>query len=174
MEFKKSSTISEKAFVEYQTVAPDHTLVRKIAGTLIILVGVGFYVGSETGIINTVVTITTVAALYVFLITFVNKLATGVFARRNYIKNNISALSVDTTLSHNGLKISVNNRISSYKWEQFKDIVITETGFYFYATASSALIIDKANLSQTDLKNINQIIKDHKLEKTKFKTILKK
>jgi hypothetical protein len=174
MEFKKSSTISEKAFVEYQTVAPDHTLVRKIAGTLIILVGVGFYVGSETGIINTVVTITTVAALYVFLITFVNKLATGVFARRNYIKNNISALSVDTTLSHNGLKISVNNRISSYKWEQFKDIVITETAFYFYATASSALIIDKANLSQTDLKNINQIIKDHKLEKTKFKTILKK
>jgi hypothetical protein len=174
MEFKKSSTISEKAFVEYQTVAPDHTLVRKIAGTLIILVGVGFYVGSETGIINTVVTITTVAALYVFLITFVNKLATGVFARRNYIKNNISALSVDTTLSHNGLKISVNNRISSYKWEQFKDIVITETAFYFYATASSALIIDKANLSQTDLKNINQIIKDHKLEKTKLKTILKK
>jgi hypothetical protein len=174
MEFKKSLSISEKAFVEYQTIAPDHALVRKITGTLIILIGVGFYVGSETGLLNTIFTITSVAALYIFLITYVNKLAAAIFSRRNYRKNNISSLSIETTLSHNGLNISVNNRVSSYKWEQFKDILVTETGFYFYVTASSALIIDKVSLSQTDLKNINQIIKDHIVEKTKFKTILKK
>jgi hypothetical protein len=174
MEFKKSLSISEKAFVEYQTLAPDHTLVRKIAGTLIILVGVGFYVGSETGIVNTIITIATVSALYVFLITYVNKLAAGMFSKRNYRKNNISSIKVDMTLNHNGLKFAVNDKTANYKWEQFKDIVVTETGFYFYVSTSSALIIDKANLSQTDLNNINQIIKNHLVEKTKLKTILKK
>jgi hypothetical protein len=174
MEFSKSLAISEKAFVEYQTIAPDRTLIRKIAGTLIILVGVGFYVGSETGIVNSIVTIGTVSALYVFLITYVNKLATRIFSRRNYRKNNISSLMIDMTLNHNGLKFGVNEKTANYKWAQFKDIVVTELGFYFYVSASSALIIDKAKLSQTDLKNIIQIIKDNLAEKTKFKTILKK
>jgi hypothetical protein len=174
MEFKKSLSISEKAFVEYQMIAPDHTLVRKIIGTLIILIGVGFYVGSETGIVNTIFTITTVAALYVFLITYVNRIAAGMFSRRNYRKNNINSLKIDMLLNHDGLKIGVNEKVANYKWEQFKDILVTETGFYFYVTASSALIIDKANLNKTELSNVDQIIKDHLLEKTKFKTILKK
>ena len=77
-------------------------------------------------------------------------------------------------LNHNGLKIGVNEKVANYKWEQFKDILVTKTGFYFYVNASSALIIDKANLNKTELSNVNQIIKDHLLEKTKFKTILKK
>jgi hypothetical protein len=171
MEFKKSLSISEKAFVEYQTIAPDHTLVRKIAGTLIILIGVGFYVGSETGLVNTIFTIGSVAVLYVFLITYVNKLATGMFSRRNYRKNNISGLTIDMSLNSTGLRIGVSDKSADYKWEQFKDILVTDTGFYFYVSASSALIIDKANLNQTELENINKIIKDNIVEKTKFKTI---
>jgi hypothetical protein len=174
MEFQKTLPISEKAFVEYQTLAPDHTLVRKIAGTLVILIGVGFYVGAEAGLVNAVITIASVSALYIFLITYVNKLAAGIFSRRNYRKNNISSLTIDMSLNNSGLKLSVNDKSANYKWEQFKDIIVTEKGFYFYVSASSALIIDKANLSQTDLKNIIQIIKDNLVEKTKFKIIFKK
>ena len=174
MEFKKSLSISEKAFVEYQMIAPDHTLVRKIGGTLIILIGVGFYVSSETGLVNTIFTIGTVALLYIFLITCVNRLATGMFSRRNYRKNIINTLKIDITLNQLGLRIGVNDKSASYKWDQFKDIIVTETGFYFYVSASSALIIDKVDLNQTESKNINQIIKNNLVEKTKFKTILKK
>ena len=169
MEFKKSLSISEKAFVEYQTIAPDHTLVRKIAGTLIILIGVGFYVGAETGLVNTIFTIVPVAVFYVFLITYVNKFAARIFSRRNYRKNNISGLIVNMSLNNNGLRIGVNDKNADYKWVQFKDILVTDTGFYFYVSASSALIIDKAKLSQTEIDNIKKIIKENIVEKTKFK-----
>jgi hypothetical protein len=96
------------------------------------------------------------------------------FSRRNYRKNNINSLKIDMLLNHDGLKIGLNEKVANYKWEQFKDILVTETGFYFYVSATSTLIIDKANLNKTELSNVDQIIKDHLLEKTKFKTILKK
>lgn len=174
MEFKKTIGISEKAFIEYQTIAPDHTLVRKIVGTLIILIGVGLYVGRETGIVNTIYTIGTVSLLYVFLITFANRYATGIFSKRNYRKNNIQAVQVNTQLNHDGIKISVNDKNASYKWEQFKDIIITNNGYYFYATASSALIIDRTMINQNESEIISKLIKDHKAEKTKIKQFAKK
>jgi hypothetical protein len=174
MEFKKILGISEKAFVEYQTIAPDHTLVRKIAGTLLILVGVGLYVGRETGIANTIYTIGTVSLLYVFLITFANRYATGIFSRRNYRKNNIQSVQVDTHLNHDGIKINVNDKNASYRWEQFKDIIITNNGYYFYATASSALIIDRTMINQKESETINKLIQDHKVDKTKLKQFSKK
>lgn len=169
MEFKKTIGISEKAFVEYQTIAPDHTLVRKIAGTLLILVGVGLYVGRETGIVNTIYTIGIVSLLYIFLITFANRYATKIFSKRNYKKNSIQLLQVNVQLNHDGIKINVNEKNAAYKWEQFKDIIVTKNGFYFYATPSSALIIDRTMITQQDTETIRKLINDHKLEKTKLK-----
>jgi hypothetical protein len=73
------------------------------------------------------------------------------------------------SLNNSGLRIGVNDKNADYKWVQFKDILVTDTGFYFYVSASSALIIDKAKLSQTEIDNIKKIIKENIVEKTKFK-----
>jgi len=173
MEFKKTVGISEKAFIEYQVIAPDHTLVRKIIGTLIILVGVGFYVGRETGLVNTIYTIATVSALYIFLITYANKFATRIFSKRNYKKNNISSLKLDLKLNSEGLFLSVDQKLATYKWSQFKDILVTNNGFYFYVSINSALIIDLQETDENQQKTILHLIKDYKLETTKFKDLRK-
>lgn len=174
MEFKKVVQISEQAFVENQIVTPDHTLWRKIFGTIVILIGVGFYLGQEIGVTNTVLTVASVSAVYVFLITVVNKYTSKLIAKKNFKKNNLGSIKINFLLNHEGITLSLNEKVALYKWQQIKDVVNTPLGLYFYTPSNVAIILDKKNLEDEEIKEIESLIVKYKDDKTKLKLITTK
>jgi hypothetical protein len=169
MKFIKDVKISEAAFIEYQSAAPDSSLSRRIFGTLLIIAGVGFYVGLQTGIQNAIFSVVIVSALYVFLVTVVNRAVARVYAKRNYKKHNIENLVVNFEINEIGVKLTLNERSAEYKWPTFKNVLNTPLGFYFYSSANAAIILDKKELTAQEITEIEELIVKFKDPKTKIK-----
>ena len=171
MEFKKNVGISEPAFVEYQVVAPDHAFWRKITGTLIIIAGVGIYLGSQTSLVESLITVGAVSIAYLFLVTYVNKLSARIFSKRNYKKHKVAELRISFEITSEAVKLALNEKQANYKWNQIKDIVNTPLGFYFYINTSSAIILDKKYLNNKEITLVEDLIVKYKDPQTKLKLL---
>lgn len=174
MEFKKQVTISEAAFIEYQVVAPDHSLWRKIIGTIIIIAGVGIYIGRETNLVNSIYSIIGVSALYVVLVTFVNKATARLLAKRNYKKHNVANLKINFSIKPEMIQLSLDEKVADYKWAKIKDVVNSPIAFYFYSLTNAAIILDKNNLNNQEIELIESLIVKYKDPATKLKLLTTK
>jgi hypothetical protein len=169
MKFSKDLKISEAAFVEYQTAAPDSSFSRRIFGTLLIIIGVGFYVGLQTGIENAIFSVVVVSGLYIFLVTVVNRSVARIYAKKNYKKHNIENLTVEFEINETGVKLTLNERSAEYKWPTIKNVLNTPLGFYFYSSANAAIILDKKELTSQEITEIEELVVKFKDPKTKIK-----
>lgn len=98
------------------------------------------------------------AVAYGILVAGVFYAATIQMAKRSYRKRNLQLVRLQIEVDRDGIRQSVGEQSALFAWKDFRKIVRSRYGYYFYVTSTQALILGLQQCSETEQQTLKGLL----------------
>ena len=162
IEHELDVTIEEETYVEYFKKVAFKQQLKPTFFFGVVIVLLSYFFRGEKAATDALLTGLLWGAIFIVVSIGFSFLTMGTRAKQTYSKSGVHGLVLNTKFTNIGIKQSVEDQSVTYKWEDIDQFVVSDVSYFGHMLKLRKIILmSKKNMSEEDIRKIDEIIKEH-------------